>query len=192
MSASLLTAPVRSLKAVSLSISDVQRKSLLQGDVLAQTYPHTAWGGAVIAYMYIPKTRSHVWQGITNYSQWIDYFPDMVSSQVLAPAYEGYQRLYQSAEKAFLFFSAQAEVYLQVFEQVVEKTCQQVLFRLERGSFSDFAADLNVQDWENGTLLTYIVQATPTFPVPSLILEQAMRHELPANMRVMRQVLCSR
>lgn len=191
MSSSTLICPITELQNSEHATTPAQRVSLLSGEILAQPYPHTPWGGGVKAQMYIPKERSQVWQGITNYSQWVHYFPDVVCSQVITPAYQGYKRLYQSAEKAFLFFSAQAEVYLQVFEQAIEKTCQQVLFRLERGSFIDFAADLTLQDWENGTLLTYVVQATPTIPVPSLILERAMCYELPVNMRVMRQVLCS-
>jgi hypothetical protein len=39
--------------------------------------------------------------------------------------------------------------------------------------------------------LTYSVEATPLVPVPSLFIEQAMRHDLPGNMRQMRQVICN-
>lgn len=180
-----------SLPTRSLAVSDSQRRALLQGEVFAYTQPHTAWGGSVTAQMYIAHERSRVWQDITNYSQWVSYFPDVIHSQVLTHTHQGYKRLYQAAEKACLFFSAQVEVYLQVFEEILDKTRQQILFRLERGSFLDFAADLTLEDWESGTLLTYSVQATPMIPVPSFFLERAMCYELPINMKVMRQVLCA-
>ena len=70
-------------------------------------------------------------------------------------------------------------------------TWQQIQFQLERGSFADFAANLKLQDLQSGTLLTYSVQATPTIPVPTQFIQQAMRLDLPTNMEKMRQVICS-
>jgi hypothetical protein len=172
--------------------AELRRPDLLNGEVLVQTQAHTAWGGAVSASLYLPQLRSRVWQQLTNYPRWVEYFPDLVHSEILqplnSPNSDG-KRLYQAAQKMFLFFSAQVEIYLQVFEHALGNACQQISFRLEKGNFQDFAADLTLQDWGNGTLLTYAVQATPTLPVPSIVIEQAMRFELPANMRVMRQVL---
>lgn len=191
MSLNLQSCAIPSPRPGYLPFSDAQRRALLQGEVFAHTQPHTAWGGAVTAQMYIAHERAWVWQAITNYGQWVRYFPDVIRSQVIANSHSGCKRLYQAAEKAFLFFSAQVEIYLQVFEQILDKTRQQISFRLEQGSFLDFSADLTLEDWESGTLLTYSVQATPLIPVPSLILERAMCYELPVNMRVMRQVLCA-
>jgi hypothetical protein len=165
---------------------------LLKGEVIVKTQSHEAWGGAVTAGMYLPAAREQIWQQLTNYARWVEYFPDLVRSEVVQASEctaQGYKRLYQAAEKAFLVFSAQVEIYLKVFEIGIDSACQQILFRLEKGSFLNFAADLTLQDWKGGTLLTYSVQATPLVPVPSIVLEQAMRFELPANMRVMRQVL---
>ena len=114
----------------------------------------------------------------------MQYFPDITKSEVL---HRGeVKRLYQAAKKAFLFFTAQVEVYLNVIEVVQ----QQIQFRLERGTFTDFAADLSLQDCQDGTLLTYAVQATPNIPIPTMFIQQAMQLELPANMRKMRQVIC--
>ena len=87
----------------------------------------------------------------------------------------------------FSFFTAQVEVYLNVCEVVQ----QQIQFRLEQGTFIDFAADLKLQDLGTGTLLTYAVQATPNIPVPTVFIQQAMHLELPENMRKMRQVICA-
>lgn len=167
-----------------------QQDDLLRGEVLIETHPHSAWGGAVSAQMYLPLERSRVWQQLTDYPRWIDYFPDLVQSEVLSLSNStrpGRKRLYQVARKAFLLFTAQVEAYLQVFESVH----RQIQFRLEKGNFTDFAADLTLQDWHKGTLLTYTVQATPDFPVPSVLIQQAMQLELPTNMRTMRQVLCT-
>jgi hypothetical protein len=171
--------------------------SLLRGEILLKTRSHSAWGGAITAQMYLPMKRSQVWQQLTDYPQWVQYFPDLTRSEVLSynnssthdPSVKGYKRLYQVAAKAFFLFTAQVEVYLKVIE-TAHTAWQQIQFQLERGNFHDFAATLKLEDFKTGTLLTYSVQATPTIPVPSQLIQEAMRLDLPANMRKMRQVLC--
>jgi hypothetical protein len=164
--------------------------ALLKGDILLSTRPYTAFGGAVVAQMYLPVVRSQIWGQLTNYANWVHYFPDITRSELLEHnpdrPYRGH-RLYQAAQKNFLMFTAQVEVHLRVFENLQ----RQIRFRMERGSFNDFNASLTLDDHEDGTVLTYGVEATPTIPVPSLFIEQAMRQDLPGNMRQMRQVLCA-
>lgn len=168
-----------------LTHSPAEQAALLQGEILIQTRSHSAWGGAVTAQMYIPVVRSLVWQQLTDYPRWVQYFPDIIRSEVL---HRGeVKRLYQVARKAFLLFSAQVDIYLNVFEEMQ----QQIQFRMEKGTFSDFAADLNLVDCGAGTILTYAVQATPSIPIPSVFIQQAMHFELPENMRKMRQALCA-
>ncbi len=167
-----------------LSASDSQA-ALLQGEILVQTRSHSAWGGAVTAQMYLPLRRSQAWQQLTDYPRWVQYFPDVIRSEVLQRGER--TRLYQVARKAFLFFSTQVEVYLNVFEVLG----QQIQFQLEQGTFVDFAADLKLQDCDRGTLLTYTVEATPIIPIPTIFIQQAMHLELPQNMRRMRQILCA-
>ena len=166
--------------------SQEHQAALLRGEILVQTRSHSAWGGAVTAKMYLPVTRSSVWQQLTDYPRWVQYFPDVTRSEVLQRGER--TRLYQVGRKAFLFFTAQVEIYLNVFEVVQ----QQIQFRLEQGTFVDFAADLKLRDCDTGTVLTYAVQATPDIPIPTLFIQQAMQWELPENMRRMRQVLCAR
>lgn len=173
------------LSASAPSLAQSQQQALLQGEILVETRSHSAWGGAVTAHMYLPITRSHAWQQLTDYPRWVQYFPDVTKSEVL---HRGeVKRLYQVAKKAFLFLSAQVEIYLNVFEVLGHH----IQFRLEKGTFADFTADLKLQDCGNGTLLTYSVQATPNIPVPAILIQQAMQMELPENMRRMRQVLCA-
>ncbi|MBW4564835.1 MAG: cyclase [Mojavia pulchra JT2-VF2] len=164
--------------------SQEKQKLLMQGEIFVQSEPHTAWGGAVTAWMYVPLVRSHVWQQLTDYPRWVHYFPDITKSEVLSRGEA--KRLYQAAQKAFLFFTAQVEIYL----NVVEVLGQQIQFRMEKGSFEDFSANLELKDCDNGTILAYKVQATPNILIPSIFIQQAMNFELPANMRKMRQVLC--
>ena len=170
--------------APDITWSQHQKTALLQGEILVQTRSHSAWGGAVTAQMHLPLARSRVWQQVTDYPRWVQYFPDVIKSEVLRGERK---RLYQVARKAFFLFSAQVEVYLNVFEEVQH----QIQFRLEQGTFVDFAADLKLQDFSAGTLLTYVVQATPNIPIPTIFIQQAMHLELPENMRKMRQVLCT-
>lgn len=169
--------------------NQIDQAALLRGEILLNTRSHSAWGGAVTAQMYLPLARSQAWQQLTDYPRWVQYFPDLTHSEVVHWGDEltqGSKRLYQTANKAFLFFSAQVEIYVKVFEIVQ----QQIQFRLERGSFLDFSSDIKLQDCGTGTLLTYSVQATPTIPIPGMFIEQAMKLDLPINMRKMRQVLC--
>lgn len=163
---------------------------LLQGDILLKTRAYSALGGAVTAQMYLPVGRSHVWTNLTDYTRWVQYFPDITQSEILESdpqrPHRGH-RLYQAARKNFLMFTAQVEIHLRVFENLQ----RQIRFRMERGSFNDFSAEMTLEDYGEGTVLTYSVEATPLVPVPSLFIEQAMRHDLPGNMRQMRQVICN-
>lgn len=164
--------------------------ALLRGDVLItpKTHPHEpAW---VMAQMYVPLARPQVWPQVTNYRRWPQFFPNITHSEVLetvkTPA-QRYRRLYQVGRKGFMMLSAEVEIYLRVFETA----CDRLQFRLERGTFSHFAADLSLQDMQGGTLLTYAVQAAPNIPVPTFLIEHGMKTDLPGNMRQMRQVLCN-
>jgi carbon monoxide dehydrogenase subunit G len=159
--------------------------ALLQGEIVLETRPYSAWGGAVTAKMYVPLTRSQVWQELTDYSRWKQFFPDITHSEVLHPVKNQVKRLYQKASKAFLMFNAQVEIYL----RVLETQHQRIQFFMESGSFNDFTADLQLQSCGEGTLITYSVQATPTIPVPSLFIQQAIQWDLPTNLRQMRRVM---
>ncbi len=164
--------------------------ALLRGDVLLKSQTNQD-GGAVTAHMYVPLARPQVWPQVTNYSCWTQYFPNIVHSEVIETvktATQRYRRLYQVGRKGFMLLTAQVEIYL----KVVETTCEAIQFRLEQGTFSHFAADLHLQDFNQGTLLSYSVQAAPTIPVPSFLIEQAMKTDLPGNMKQMRRVLCAR
>lgn len=174
--------------ASDLTLSQLDWKSLLSGEILLEAQVYLAWGGAVKAKMYLPLSQTQVWQQLTNYPRWVDYFPDLTHSEILQKSglNQPCQYLYQAASKSFFHLSAKVEAYLRVYE-IAQQTIQ---FRLEKGSFLNFSADLNLQSNGNGTLLTYTVQAVPSFPVPAFFIQQMMAFALPANMRQMRQVLC--
>lgn len=178
--------------------------ALLRGEILLETRPHSAWGGAVTAQMYLPVPHTEVWQQLTDYSRWTQFFPDVTRSEVIHHGIQtGFQtgiqnggatvkrkvkRLYQAASKAFLFLTAQVEIYL----KVLETHHQRIQFYMESGSFNDFTADLEIQSCGECTILTYSVAATPNIPVPSAFIQQAIRMDLPSNMKQMRQVICKR
>lgn len=170
---------------------NTEQAALLRGEVLLKTAAYSAWGGAVTAYIYLPADRAYVWHQVTTYSRWVKYFPSLTQSLVLSESSlnSSYKRLYQVAGKTFLCFTAQVEIYLHVFEQVTDQQ-HQIQFQLERGSFNDFSAELKLQDFRAGTLLTYAVNATPAIPVPTQIIQEGIRLDLPMNMRSMRQVIC--
>src|SRR6476646_215815 len=85
--------------------SQDKQKLLVQGEILVETRSHKACGGAVTAWMYLPMVRSQVWQQLTDYPRWVQYFPDITKSEI---SHKGeVKRLYQAAQKAFFFFTAQ-------------------------------------------------------------------------------------
>jgi hypothetical protein len=170
-------------RASDIAWSQDKQNLLMQGEIFVETRSHNAWGGAVTAWMYVPLVRSNVWQQLTDYPRWVQYFPDITKSEIIQRG--EVKRLYQAAQKAFLFFTAQVEIYVQVAEEIG----QRIQFRMEKGTFEDFTANLELKDCGNGTLVAYSVQATPNIPIPSMFIQQAMNLELPANMRKMRQVL---
>lgn len=170
-------------RASDIAWSQDKQNLLMQGEIFVETRSHNAWGGAVTAWMYVPLVRSNVWQQLTDYPRWVQYFPDITKSEIIQRG--EVKRLYQAAQKAFLFFTAQVEIYLNVAEEIGQK----IQFRMEKGTFEDFTANLELKDCGNGTLVAYSVQATPNIPIPSMFIQQAMNLELPANMRKMRQVL---
>lgn len=163
--------------------------ALLQGEILVNSKPYSLSGGAATAQMYLPRSRGYCWQQLTNYSRWVKYFPDLTHSEVLEPADSSSRpgRIYQVGSKNFIIFQAQLEIYL----TVIETAPSQIQFQLEKGTFADFSAQLELQDYRNGILLTYSVQAIPSFPIPAIFIQQALQLELPTNMRQMRCVLCS-
>lgn len=166
--------------------------ALLQGEILLISKPHTAWGASVTAQMYLSITPQQAWSQLTNYSRWVEFFPALTRSEVVIrdvannlPHASRCQCLHQVASKDFWLFTAYAEVYLDVVE--LPSCCIQ--FRLRSGNFQDFFSELQLQALQTGTALSYNVQATPTIPIPAMLIQQAIQLDLPANMRNMRQVL---
>lgn len=170
-------------------LSEADTIRLYQGEILVKTRAHTACGGALDARMYVPLDRSSVWNQLTDYPQWTSFFPDVTQSRVIENQLPNLgKRIYQAAERSFLFITAQVNLYLKVFE--IEQ--RHIRFQFEKGSFADFTADLTLTDFRQGTLINYSVSATPLVPVPSFLIEQAMKMDLPVNLRHMRQQLCGK
>jgi len=165
--------------------SQNQADPLINGDVLLKTRSHTPWGGGVTALLYLPLQRDHVWQAITDYPRWPHYLPNLFESVVLEQG-PNTARLHQMAGEEFLMLKIKVAIDL----KVTETPQRRIQFEFERGNFKDFAADLRLQDYQTGTLLSYSVQATPTIPVPSALIQQGIKMDLPHNLRHLRQALC--
>jgi len=156
-------------------------------EVVTQIHPHTTSGAAVTATIHIPLSREQVWQQLTHYPRWTALFPDITRSEVTAVRSPQSKRITQAACKTFLMMSISVEIQLQADEIPQES----IRFSMVNGglSFRDFAAVLELKDLGNSTQLSYTVQATPLIPVPGVFLEQAMKCDLPNNMRHLRKVL---
>lgn len=165
--------------------SPLDEETLKRGGVLVGTCSHGMAGSSVTAKMFLQASRFDLWPKLTNYARWVDYFPNITRSEIISSDSRGH-RLYQVGQKAFLAIAAQVEIYLKVYERAQRS----IQFRLERGTFRDFEADLTLQDWNGGTILTYTVRATPIIPVPGFLVEQGMRQDLPGNLKNMRRILC--
>lgn len=171
-------------------LSKAERDRLLRGEILITPHPVDLWGTGVTAQMHLSLSPARAWSQLTQYSRWVEYFPDVTQSRVLHECAESLTKtLFQAASKTFLMLSVQVEVYLNVVERV-QGDRRQIRFRKERGSFKRFLADLTIEPLGFGTLLTYTVEAAPTLPIPAPLIQEAVRLDLPRNMQQMRRVLC--
>jgi carbon monoxide dehydrogenase subunit G len=163
------------------------RSALISGEVMTHVHPHSHEGAAVTAIMHIPLSRDAVWQQLTHYPRWTAFFPNITRSDVTAELSPRSKRITQAASKTFLMLNIEVEIQLQVDEIPQES----IRFSMVDGGFSfrNFAAVIELKDVGNGTELSYTVQATPSIPVPAMFIEQAMKCDLPQNMRCLRRVL---
>jgi carbon monoxide dehydrogenase subunit G len=167
----------------------LEAANLLQGEILVSTRPHTPHGGAVTATAYLPMPRAALWEQLTHYSRWTQFFPDIFYSEVVGQLDARRKRIIQKARKTFFVLNVEVDVQLCAYE-MQEKA---IVFELDgpSTSFQDFGAELQLQDFHQGTQLSYSVQASSKIPIPALFIEQAMKLDLPMNMRHLRQVLLS-
>ncbi len=168
-------------------VDSPEQAALIQGEILTKTYSYRPHGGSVAATMYVPMERSRLWQALTHYPNWTQFFPDIVQSEVTAEFSPNHKQLFQAARKTFLMLSIEVEIQL----SVKELPGRTAIFEMvgHSGSFHDFSAEIQLQDFHEGTQLRYSVQATSKIPAPSFFIEQAMKLDLPMNMRHLRQVL---
>ena len=82
--------------------SQDKQKLLVQGEILVETRSHKACGGAVTAWMYLPMVRSQVWQQLTDYPRWVQYFPDITKSEISHKG-EVKRSISSSTKSLFLF-----------------------------------------------------------------------------------------
>jgi len=125
--------------------SPADQIALLRGDIVLTPLVSHAGGGAVIAHMFVPLQRGLIWPQLTNYRRWTQFFPNITHSEVLETIKsdsQRYRRLYQVGCKGFMRLTAKVEIYLKVFETA----CDSIQFRFEQGTFSHFAADLELKD----------------------------------------------
>jgi hypothetical protein len=162
-------------------------EKLLKGDVLLNPQAHTSKGGAVSATMYIPRSRGMVWAQLTQYSRWTEYFPEITRSDVIIEFSADRKRLSQSACKTFFMMNVTVDIHL----NAIETADRQIQFQMvgTNGGFQDFSATVILDDCHSGVALTYSVQATPKIPLPATLIQEAMKIDLPINMRHMRGVL---
>lgn len=189
--------------------------ALAYGEVITQIQPPSSRAGAAVtATMQVPLSRPALWNQLTNYPRWTQFFPDITHSEVLAIPSRHRTVLRQAARKSFLLLTMAVEIQLQVDEIPQES----IRFSMLDGgnSFRDFAAVLEFKSlsvpetapetapeqttpWGmtlqpgtiTGTIISYTVQATPTLPLPQSLLEQAMKFDLPQNMRHLRRMVLS-
>lgn len=173
-----------------LHLPKAERDRLLRGEILITPHPMGLWGTGVTAQMHLALSPARAWSQLTQYSRWVEYFPDVTQSRVLHECAESFTKtLFQAARKTFLMMSVQVEVYLNVVERV-QGDRRQIRFQKEQGSFKHFLADLTIEPLGFGTLLTYRVEAAPALPIPAPLIQEAVRLDLPRNMQQMRRVLC--
>ncbi|MGD1905441.1 MAG: SRPBCC family protein [Leptolyngbyaceae cyanobacterium] len=168
------------------SLSPDDATALRTGQVLVAAHSEGLTGGQVSAQLYMPMAAPDLWEHLSDYPRWSEYFPNIACSRELVPTASGVPRVYQVGQKSLMGIPTAGDLYLQVHESPHE----QIQFRLERGIFSSFEATLRFQPWRVGVLLTYTIQVTLAVPLPWFILRQGIQDDLPHNLRHMRDVIC--
>ncbi len=158
---------------------------LAAGEVWVHTQPYGPTGGQAQAQLVYALSPERLWPHILDYPRWVEYFPDLVRCEAIAPAPSGQPRLYQVGRKSLLGLDLAVEVQLRV--QIFKG--HRVFFTQEQGSLRDFHASFVLEPWAQGALVTFTLAAIPQIPVPSLVVEHSLKRELPLNLIHMRQVI---
>ncbi len=156
---------------------------LVDGHIILDTHIDSDRRAAVTARLYIPCSKDHVWHQVTTYSNWPQLLPSILTSTAQGPMVDGSYLLFQSGGIPYLPLSPRVDIEL----KVQEDPGRRVQFELIRGDFEQFKATITLHDFENGTLLSYRVQACLTFSVPKSFIEQGILLVLPANLKALRQ-----
>jgi carbon monoxide dehydrogenase subunit G len=161
---------------------------LANGDVLVEASVRSAREAEVEITLHLPLPRAYVWQHLSDYTRWSEFFPNLLCSRVVESHPEAWRGklLHQVAGLPFLDLGPKVDIYLRAFE-IEHKS---IRFKLIRGSFTNFAAELRLDDREQGTLLTYRVEAQLAFPVPPFLIRQGIQGAFLSNLKHMRRMLC--
>jgi len=170
-------------------LSLLEKSRLYGGEILTQSHLYSWWGGRVTAQIYLPQLRSLVWEALTDYDRWVDIFPHITQSTVLERLSPFRKRLHQAAEKTFSFMT----IVVQTELMVREYPPRQIGFMLQKpnNSFREFEAQVLLREAspEEGTFLSYTVQAAASLPIPAPFIQEAMRQDLPQNLAHLRSYL---
>jgi hypothetical protein len=173
--------------ATDFDLSAPEQAQLYQGEILLQSRLYSLWGGALTAQIYIPVSSGLVWKTLTQYDRWPGLFPPITKSVVVE---EGRFRkcIHQCAQKQFSVLTIAVEADLLVREY--PDWCIRFNLMAPNWSFREFEAEIQIKPVRNtGTILQYQVQAAAALPIPALFIQEAMRHDLPENLRSLRAYL---
>lgn len=133
--------------------------------------------------MLLNRSRHWVWKQLSNYDNWTELLPNVVSSTVVERGYP--LRIRQAA--GFQLFGLVPQVQVELL--VRERNQREILFEGVSGSFKAFQAEMALQDCQEGVLLTYSVEAELLWPMPKLVIEQGILQTLSHNLKALRAKL---
>ena len=166
-----------------------QANRLRAGEVLVNSQLYSLWGGAVTVKIHVPCQRSVVWDYLTDYDRWPSFFPHITQSRLLQTVTPFRKRVHQGALKQFTLLKISVDAELTVREYPPYR----IWFLLEEPNhnFKEFEAEVWLTDTDNdqGTFLSYTVQAAATLPIPAPFIQETMRQDLPDNLLALRQCL---
>ncbi|MFI5305683.1 MAG: SRPBCC family protein [Nitrospiria bacterium] len=139
-------------------------------------FTQTDWPMTFSAQIEIPAPRGTIWEVLTDYDHWIDFLPQLESSQIIRRIDERIIVELVSREH-FWFFFKRIEVTL----RVLERSMEEISFFKTGGNMEVFSGRWILNETERGksTRLTYLCALKPSFYAPKWMIRYKLDQDIP-------------
>jgi len=137
---------------------------------------------SVLGRILVRAARRRVWQALTDYPNLHRRLPKVRESRLLSR--EGATVVLEQTGRTGILF---VEITVRFRLRVEENEPESVLFRQEEGDFSVYRGRWDLEEREEGTLLSYSALLRPKFFAPPFLVAFVQRQDLPDILRAHRR-----